>query len=86
MEVVKSQAELNAKEKMAEERVQFDKEKQILENELIRRRKDEINKMKNDFESQLSALKLQLQESDELRVKEASFKLHFLEMCTAWKS
>ncbi|XP_046850280.1 protein FAM184A-like [Xenia sp. Carnegie-2017] len=70
MEVVKSQAELNAKEKMAEERVQFDKEKQILENELIRRRKDEINKMKNDFESQLSALKLQLQESDELRVKE----------------
>jgi hypothetical protein len=70
IEVVKSQAEIEAKEKMAEDRVKFEKEKQIVENELLRRRKEEIGKVKNNFETQLSALKLQVQKSDELRTKE----------------
>ena len=70
IEVVKSQAQLDAKEKMSEERVKFEKEKQIVENELLRRRKEEIAKVKNDFEAQLSALKMQVQRSDELRTKE----------------
>ena len=74
IEVVKSQAELDAKEKMAEERGKFEKEKQIIENELLRRRKEEIGKVKNDFETQLSVLKLQVQKSDELRMKEVGLQ------------
>jgi uncharacterized protein with WD repeat len=70
IEVVRSQAELDAKEKMSEERVKFEKEKQIVENELLRRRKEEIAKVKNEFEAQLSALKIQVMKSDELRSKE----------------
>lgn len=72
IEVVRSQAELKTKEIMDEERVKFHKEQQILENELLRRRKEEIGKVKNDFEAQLSVLKLQVQKSDELRTKEVS--------------
>lgn len=72
IEVARSQAELKTKEIMDEERVKFQKEQQILENELLRRRKEEIGKVKNDFETQLSVLKLQVQKSDELRTKEVS--------------
>ena len=78
VEVVRSQAEINANEKMAEERVRFQKEKQVLENELLRRRKEEISKVKNEFEAQLSALKLQVQQSDELRAKEVCFKYNYI--------
>ncbi len=74
IEVVKSQAELEAKEKMSEDRLKFEREKQILENELLRRRKEEIGKVKNDFEAQLSALKLQVEKSDELRTKEVRLR------------
>ena len=74
IEVVKSQAELDAKEKMSEDRLKFEREKQILENELLRRRKEEIGKVKNDFEAQLSALKLQVEKSDELRTKEVRLR------------
>lgn len=72
IEVVKSQAELKAKDMMADDRLKFEKEKQILETELLRRRKEEITKLKNDFETQLSTLKLQVEKSDELRTKEVS--------------
>ena len=67
---MKSQAEIKTKEQMDGERVKFDKEKQILENELLRRRKEEIGKVKNDFETQLSVLKLQVERTDELRTQE----------------
>lgn len=76
IEVVKSQAELGAKEMMTEERMKFDKEKQVLESELLRRRKEEIGKVKNDFETQLSALKMQIQKSDDLRAKEVGIKVY----------
>lgn len=58
--------------------MKFEKEKQILENELLRRRKEEIGKLKNDFEAQLSALKLQVQKSDELRMKEVCLLGYYL--------
>lgn len=73
LDVVKSQAEIEANKKIAEERVKFEKEKEVLETELLRRRKEEIGKMKNDFETQLSVLKLQVEKSDELRTKEVGF-------------
>lgn len=61
---------------MTEERMKFDKEKQVLESELLRRRKEEIGKVKNDFETQLSALKMQIQKSDDLRAKEVGIKVY----------
>ncbi|XP_028390865.1 protein FAM184A-like [Dendronephthya gigantea] len=70
LEVVRSQAEIESNKKMAEERVKFEKEKDVLEGELLRRRREEIGKVKNDFETQLSVLKLQVEKSDELRTKE----------------
>lgn len=70
IDVVKSQADEKRQRDLAEERVKFEREKNILENELLRRRKDEIGKVKKDFESQLSLLKIQVHKADELRSKE----------------
>lgn len=80
IEVVRSQAELKTKEIMDEEKVKFQKEQQILENELLRRRKEEIGRVKNDFETQLNVLKLQVQKSDELRTKEVSTQYLVLQL------
>lgn len=80
IEVVRSQAELKTKEIMDEERVKFQKEQQILENELLRRRKEEIGRVKNDFETQLNVVKLQVQKSDELRTKEVSTQYLLLQL------
>lgn len=72
MEVVKSQEEQKRRETLVEERTKFENEKQVLSDELLRRRKEEMAKIKKDFEQQLSLLKLQVEKTDELRSEEVS--------------
>ena len=72
MEVVKSQEEQKRRETLVEERTKFENEKQVLSDELLRRRKEEMAKIKKHFEQQLSLLKLQVEKTDELRSEEVS--------------
>ncbi|KAK3714556.1 hypothetical protein QZH41_014223 [Actinostola sp. cb2023] len=70
LDAMKSQAERTRKKQIDELLEKYEEERETLRNELMRKQQDEMQQLNKEFETQMMAIKLQLQRTNEIMTRQ----------------